>query len=113
MTTTSKWSLISQSVVMIRIDVHLAGEEPDQHVVRVAPWDSRTTTFRKVHTKSKSGLCYRDEIPVPSDRLAPPSSWVTSFSLHKPPRCREGWFNNVVTTLLDLQVPIKPDMRSV
>jgi hypothetical protein len=85
----------------------------DQHIVRVAYRVSRTTTLHKVPTRSKSGLCSRDEILVPSDRSARPLSWATSFSLHKPPQSKEKWFNKVVTKLLGLPVLIKPDMWSV
>jgi hypothetical protein len=62
MTTTDKWSLIFESVTVTRIDIHPAREEPDRHVVRVAPGVSRMTTIGEVPTKSKSGLCYRDEV---------------------------------------------------
>jgi hypothetical protein len=63
-----KRSLISESVASIQIGVHLVGEEPDQHIVHVAPRVSRITTIREVPTKSKSGLCSRDEVLAPSDR---------------------------------------------
>jgi hypothetical protein len=59
-----KQSLISESVMTIQISVHPAGEEPDQHIIRVAPWVSRTTTVREVPTKSKSELCSRDEVHI-------------------------------------------------
>jgi hypothetical protein len=36
MTAMDKWSLISESVTVIRIGVHHAGEEPNKHSVRVA-----------------------------------------------------------------------------
>jgi hypothetical protein len=36
MTSTSKRSLISESIVAIQISVHHVGEEPDQHVVCMA-----------------------------------------------------------------------------
>jgi hypothetical protein len=62
MTTTDKWSLIFESVTVTRIDIHPAREEPDRHVVRVAPEVSRMTTIGEVPTKSKSSLCYRDEV---------------------------------------------------
>jgi hypothetical protein len=62
--------MIFESVVTIRIDIDPAGEEPDQHIVRVVSRVSRTTTFRKVSTGSTLGLYSRDEILVPSDRLA-------------------------------------------
>jgi hypothetical protein len=62
-----KQSLISESDVITRIDIHLIWEEPDQHVVRATPEVSRTTTVREVATKSKSGICSRDEVLAPSD----------------------------------------------
>jgi hypothetical protein len=67
MTATDKRSLISESVAVTRVDIHPAGEELDQHIVRATPGVSRTTTVRKVPTKSKSGLCSRDEVLAPSD----------------------------------------------
>jgi hypothetical protein len=60
---------------MIRINIQLAGEEPDKHGVRVAPRVSRTTTVQDVPTKSKSGHCSWDEVLAPNDSLARPSSW--------------------------------------
>jgi hypothetical protein len=65
-----KRSLISESVIAIRISVNPIGEEPDQHVVRLAPCVSRTTTVREVPSKLKSGLYSRDEVLAPSDRPA-------------------------------------------
>jgi hypothetical protein len=62
-----KRSLISESIVVIQIDIHPAGEEPDRHVVHMAPGVSRTTTDGEVLTKSKLGLCSWDEVLVPSD----------------------------------------------
>jgi hypothetical protein len=47
MTRIDKQSLISESVAAIRIGVHPTGKEPDQHVLRVTPGVSRTTTVRK------------------------------------------------------------------
>jgi hypothetical protein len=81
MTATDKRSLISESVTTIQIGVHPAGEEPDQHVIRVTLEVSRTTTVCEVPAKSKSVLCSQDEDLAPSDRLARSSSWATSFSL--------------------------------
>jgi hypothetical protein len=52
-----KRPLISESVTATRIDIHPAGGEPDQHIIRVAPGVPFTTTVRKVPTKSKSGPC--------------------------------------------------------
>jgi hypothetical protein len=74
MIATSKQSLISKSVAAIRIGVHPAVEEPDQHIIRVAPQVSRLTTFHKVPTRLKSGLCSRDEIFVPSNHPTRPLS---------------------------------------
>jgi hypothetical protein len=51
---------------MTRIDIHHAGEEPDRHIVRMAPGVSRMTTIGEVPTKSKSNLCSRDEVLAPS-----------------------------------------------
>jgi hypothetical protein len=110
MTAMSKRPLIFESVMVIRIGVHPVGEEPDQHVVHVAPRISHTITFCEVPTRSKSGLFSDDEILVPNDRLTRSSSWATLFSLHKPPQSREGQFDKVVTKLLGLPGPIKPDM---
>jgi hypothetical protein len=79
MIVTSKRSLISESDAAIQIDIHHAGEEPNQHVVHVTHWVSRTTTIREVPTRSKLGPCSRDEVLAPSDRPAWPSSWAASF----------------------------------
>jgi hypothetical protein len=51
MTATDKQSHISVNVVAIRIDIHPVGEEPNQHVVHVAPWVSHTTTIHEVPIK--------------------------------------------------------------
>jgi hypothetical protein len=69
-----KRSLISESVTTIQIDIHPAREEPDQHIIRIAPRVSRTTTVCEVPTKSKSELCSRDEVLAPRERLTRPSS---------------------------------------
>jgi hypothetical protein len=79
----SKRPLIFESVTVIRIGVHPAGEEPNQHVIRMLPWVSRMTTIYKVPTRSKSGPYSRDEVLAPSDRLAWSSYWATSFSLQQ------------------------------
>jgi hypothetical protein len=62
-----KRSLISESGAVTRIDIHPAGEEPDQHAVRATLGVSRTATICEVPTKSKSSLCSRDEVLDPSD----------------------------------------------
>jgi hypothetical protein len=59
-------SLISESVTAIRVDIHLVGEEPDQHEIRATPGVSRSTTICEVPTKLKSGPCSRDEVLAPS-----------------------------------------------
>jgi hypothetical protein len=85
MTATSNRPLRFESIAAIRIGVRPTGEKHDQYVVCTTPRVSRTTTFCEVSTISKLGLYCRDEILVPNDRLTQPSSWATSFSLHKPP----------------------------
>jgi hypothetical protein len=67
MTAMDKQPLISESVAVTSIDIYTIGEEPDQHVICVAPGVSRTTTIRKVPTKSKSGSRSLDEVLAPSD----------------------------------------------
>jgi hypothetical protein len=62
-----KRPLISESVTVTQIDIHFAGEEPDQHIVRVTLRVSRTTTVREVPTKLKSSPCSWDEVLAPSD----------------------------------------------
>jgi hypothetical protein len=81
MIATDKWLIISESVAVTQIDIQPTREEPDQHVVHMAHRVPHTTTVREVPTKSKSGLCFRDEVLAPSNHLARPSSWVSSFSL--------------------------------
>jgi hypothetical protein len=66
-----------------RIGVYPAGEESDQHVIRLASRVSRTTTIYEVATKSKLGPYFRDEVLIPNDRPARPSSWDVSFSLQQ------------------------------
>jgi hypothetical protein len=97
----------------IRISVHPTGEEPDQHIVCVAPEVSRMTTVYKVPTKSKSGPCSRCEVLAPSDARPRHHPGLPHSPFSKPPRCREVWFDKVVTGLLGLSGPIKPDMQSV
>jgi hypothetical protein len=52
--------------VVIQIGVYPAGEEPDQHVIRVAHRVSRTTTVCKVPTKSNLA-------PAPEMKYWPPA----------------------------------------
>jgi hypothetical protein len=111
MTATDKRLLISESVVTIRIDIHPAGEEPGQHVIRVTPGVSRTTTVREVPTKSKSGLCSRDEVLTPSDHL------VIILVPHSPstklPRSRVRTVQQSNYWATRFTGPHKFDMRSV
>jgi hypothetical protein len=81
MTATNKWSLISESVTATRIDIYPAGEEPDQHIVRATLGVSRTTTIRKVPTKSKLVPCSRDEVLAPSDTRPDRHPGPAPFSL--------------------------------
>jgi hypothetical protein len=49
----------------------------------VTLWVSRTITVREVPTKSKSGLCSRDEALAPNDHPAWLSSWAAAFFLQQ------------------------------
>jgi hypothetical protein len=80
-----KWSLISESVTAIRINIHPAEEEPDQHIVRVTPGVSCTTMVHDVSTKSKSGLCSWDEVLAPSDALPDRHPRLPHSPSNKPP----------------------------
>jgi hypothetical protein len=109
----SKWSLISESVAVIQIDIHPIGEGLDQHVVHMAPWVSRTTTIHEVPTKLKLGPCSRDK-SWPSAVVRPDHhSGLPHSPSNKLPRNREVWFNKVVTGLLGLSGIMKLNMRSV
>jgi hypothetical protein len=98
---------------MTQIDIHHAGEESSQHVVRAAPGVSCKTTVREVSTMSKSGPCSRDEVLAPSDAQLGHHPVLPHSPSNKPPRSKEVHFDEVVTGLLGLLGPIKPDMRSV
>jgi hypothetical protein len=113
MTTTSKRPLISKSVTIIRIGIHTVGEEPDQHVLRVAP----RVSVQQPSTKSLLGrnqtptLRMKSWLPAivrPSRHPRLPHSPST-----KPPKSREVRFDKVVTELLGLPGPIKPNMWSI
>jgi hypothetical protein len=73
-TAMSKRPLLSESVVAIQIGIHPTEEEPNQHIVRVAPRITRITTIHNVHNGSKLGPCSRDEVLAPNDRPSRPSS---------------------------------------
>jgi hypothetical protein len=105
-----KRSLISKSVVVIRIDIHPAGEEPDQHVVCATPGVSRTTTICEVPTKLKLSSCSQDEVLAPAIVQPGRHHGLPHSPSKKPPQSREVQFDKVVTRLLALPGPIKPDM---
>jgi hypothetical protein len=65
MTATDNRSLIFESVAVIRIDIHPAGEEPDQHAVRATPEVSCTTTVCEVPNKLKLGPYSCNEVLAP------------------------------------------------
>jgi hypothetical protein len=79
----------------------------------MAPGVSRTITVGDVPTKSKSGLCSRDEVLAPCNARPDSHSGLPHSPTNKPPRSKEGQFDKVVTGLLGLSGPIKLDMRSV
>jgi hypothetical protein len=107
MIATDKRSLISDSIVATRIDIHLAGEELDRHIVRVAPGVSCRTTVGEVPTKSKLGLCFRDEVLAPSNVWPGCHSGLPHYPSNKPPWSREWQLDKVVTGLLGLPGPKK------
>jgi hypothetical protein len=81
--------------------------ETRQHIVRAPSPASRTITFHEVPTRSKAGPCTRDEVLVPSNSSARPSSWLPHPPSIKPPWSREVWFDKLVTKILSLSDPIK------
>jgi hypothetical protein len=68
------------------------------------------TTIRIVPTNLKSGLCFRDEVLPLSDARPDWHLGLPHSPSNKPPRSREGRFDKVVTGLLGLSGPIKPDL---
>jgi hypothetical protein len=92
---------------MTQINIHHAEKEPDRHVVRVAPGVPRMTTIGEVPTKSKSGLCPRDEVLAPTDARPNRHPGLPYSPSNKPPRSREGQIDKVVPGLLGLSGPIK------
>jgi hypothetical protein len=108
-----KQSLISESVVATRINIHSTREEPDQHTIRVTARVSRTITICEVPTNSKLGLCTEGEVLAPSDARPSRHPRLPHSPSNRPPRSREVWFDKVVTGLLGLPGPIKPNMWSV
>jgi hypothetical protein len=113
MTTTDKRSLIFDSVMVTRIDIHPAEEEFDHHVVRTTLGVLRMTTVREVPTKSKSGPCSRDDVLAPNDAWLSRHPGLPHSPSNKPPQSKEVRFDKVVTGLLVLSGLIKPNMQSV
>jgi hypothetical protein len=71
------------------------------------------TTIGGVPTKSKSGLCSRDEVLAPSNAWFGCHSGLPHSPSNKLPRSRDGQFDKVLTGLLDLPGPINLDMQSI
>jgi hypothetical protein len=113
MTTTDKRSLISESVMVTRIHIHPAGEEPDQHAIRTTLRVSRLTSVCEVPTKSKLGPFSWDEVLAPAITWPDRCRGLPHSPSNKPPCSRDVRFNNVVTWLLGLSGPIKLDMWRV
>jgi hypothetical protein len=113
MTATDNRSLIFESVTAIRIDIHPAGEEPDQHAVRATPKVSCTTTVCEVPNKLKLGPYSRNEVLAPTMARSSGHHGLPHSPSNKPPWSREICFNKVVTELVGLPGPVKPDMRPV
>jgi hypothetical protein len=102
------------SVMVIWIDVHPTGEEPDQHDIRAAPWVS--------HIRQPSAKSLLSQTRVSAHGM---KSWLPAiiWSNHhpglphspsnKPHRSREWRIDKVDTKLLRLPNPIIPDMLSV
>jgi hypothetical protein len=90
-----------------RIDIHPTTKEPDRHIVRVAPVVSRTIIIGEAPTKLNLGPYYQDEVLAPSDARPGRHPGLSHSHSNKPPRCREVWFDKVVTMLLGLPCPIK------
>jgi hypothetical protein len=74
---------------------------------------SHMTIVGEVPTKSKSGLCFRDEVFALTDARQDRHPRLPHSPSNKPPRSREGRFDKVVPRLLGLSGPIKPDMQPV
>jgi hypothetical protein len=113
MTAMSKQPLISESVAVIRIDVHPIGEEP-HNMSYARPLGSH------VRQPSAKTLLGQNRAPDPGMKSCflaiiwpgrhPGLAHSPSI---KPPSGREVQFDKVVTKLLRLLGSIKPDMRSV
>jgi hypothetical protein len=85
-----KRSFKSESVVVIRIGVDPAGEEPDQHVVHLASRVLHTRTLREVPTKSKLGPCSRMKFWPPVIIRPERCRGLPHSPSNKPPRSRAG-----------------------
>jgi hypothetical protein len=105
-------------VAVIQIDVHLAGEKPDQHAtygshsnpctpsVRFLQAVLYVTTFHWLPWSWNRPL-HPEEVLATKDRLDRPSSWVTSFLLPcDSPGVGKRDFGPMVTQLHQLTGPI-------
>jgi hypothetical protein len=108
-----KWSLISESVAVIRIGVHPEGEEPNHHIICLASRVSRTTTVHEVPTKSKLDPYSWDEVLAPSDRSGRPSSWAASFCLQQTISKQGGMIRQSSYWTTRFTGPHKPSMWSI
>jgi hypothetical protein len=93
---------------MIQIGVHPTGEEPDQHIIRIASRVLCTTTICEVPTKLNLG-------PTPEMKSWPPAMvrpgrhpGLPHSPSNKPPQSRDVRFDKVVTKLQGLPGPINP-----
>jgi hypothetical protein len=71
------------------------------------------TTIYEVPTKSKLGPCSWDAVLAPSDAQPSRHPRLPHCPSNKAPQSREVWFDEVVTRLLGLSGPMKPDIRPV
>jgi hypothetical protein len=105
MTIMSKRPLKTESAMVSCFGVHPTGGQPD-NTLYACPLRHHVQ-FHIVPTRSKVGPCTRDEVLVPSNSSARPSSWLPHPPSIKLPWSREVWFNKVVTKILGLSDPIK------
>jgi hypothetical protein len=114
MTATNKQSLISKSVAVIRIGIHPIGVEEPDNMLYAWPLGS--------HIQQPSVKFLPDQNWAPAPGM---KSWLSAIirpDRHpglphspstKPPQSRDMQFDKVVTKLLGLSDPIKPNMWSV
>jgi hypothetical protein len=92
--------------MVIRIDVHLAREELNQHVVRLASRVSHMTIVYEIPTKSKLGHCSRMKSWPPAIVWPSRHHGLPHSPSNRSPRSREVRFDKIVTRLLGLSGPI-------